>query len=374
MNKRIGVLTGGGDAPGLNAAIRAVVHTSIGVYQNEVFGIRHGYGGLLEDEGVFPLDYKAVQGILPKGGTILGAASGGNPFAIEFEEGGKTITRDASKDVINRIGELGLDMIVAIGGDGTMAIAQELIDRGAPMVGIPKTIDNDVMGTEMTIGFDTAVGIASDALDRLHTTAASHHRAMVLELMGRYAGFITLVAGISGGADVILIPEIPFRYEAVCKKIQARIEQGTHFSLLAVSEGAHPVDEGRVYQEVDRVGGASPRLGGIGAQMVDYLESECGVQSRVTVLGHLQRGGTPSPYDRWLASQFGTVAARLADEGKEGRMAALQHGQVVDVDMKEAFAGARQVDVDGIGVQTARGLGISMGDRYDPVFEMEELV
>ena len=369
--KRIGILTGGGDAPGLNAAIRAVVRTSIGVYGNQVFGIRHGYGGLLEDEGVFRLDYAGVQGILPLGGTILGAASGGNPFAIEFEKNGQTLTRDASDEVVDRIGELGLEMIVAIGGDGTMAIAQELIEKGAPMVGIPKTIDNDVKGTEMTIGFDSAVGMASYALDRLHTTAASHHRAMVLELMGRYAGYIALQAGISGGADVILIPEIPFNFDVIIEKIQARIRQDTHFSLLAVSEGALPEGGERVYQEAQPEKGA-PRLGGVGERVVEHLQDHGGVQARVTVLGHLQRGGSPTAYDRWLASQFGAVAARLAHEGRSGRMAALRQGQVVDVDIREAFGGARVVDVEGSGVQTARDLGICMGDRYDFIEEIEE--
>ena len=368
--KRIGILTGGGDAPGLNAAIRAVVKTSLGVYGNQVFGIRRGYNGLLAEDGVFPLTYEAISGILPRGGTILGTASRGNPFAVEVEEGGKTVTRDASGEVVDRIHELGLDMIVAIGGDGTLAIAQELIQKGAPIVGIPKTIDNDVRGTEMTIGFDTAVGMATDALDRLHTTAESHHRAMVLELMGRYAGYIALMAGVSGGADVILMPEIPFRYEVIFQKIRSRVAQGTHFSLLAVSEGALPVDGERVYQDVELEG--LPKLGGIGDQVAQQIQENCSVESRVTVLGHLQRGGSPTPYDRWLASQFGAVAARLAAEGRVGRMAALQNGRVIDIDLVETQGAARQVDINDSGVQTARGLGICLGDRYDAHQELEE--
>lgn len=368
--KRIGILTGGGDAPGLNAAIRAVVKTSLGVFGNEVYGIRRGYEGLLAEGGVFPLGYESVRGILPRGGTILGAASRGNPFAIKVKQGGKTVTRDASEEVVDRIRELGLDMIVVIGGDGTLAIAQELIKKGAPIVGIPKTIDNDVRGTEMTIGFDTAVGMATDALDRLHTTAESHHRAMVLELMGRYAGFIALMAGVSGGADVILIPEIPFRYEAIFQKVHARVEQGTHFSLLAVSEGALPVNGERIYQDVEVAG--QPKLGGIGDQVAQQIQDNCGVEARTTVLGHLQRGGSPTPYDRWLASQFGTVAARLAAEGRTGCMAALCNGRVTDVDLVETQGEARQVDLNDAGVQTARGLGICLGDRYDPHRELEE--
>ena len=368
--KRIGILTGGGDAPGLNAAIRAVVKTSLGVYGNEVYGIRRGYGGLLAEGGVFPLDYAAVRGILPQGGTILGAASRGNPFAFQVEENGQMVTRDGSDQVIDRIKDLGLDMIVAIGGDGTLAIARELIRKGAPIVGIPKSIDNDVIGTEMTIGYDTAVGMATDALDLLHTTAEAHHRAMVLELMGRYAGYIALMAGVSGGADVILIPEIPFRYEAIFKKIQARVDRGAHFSLLAVSEGALPVAGERIYQDVEVVG--QPRLGGIGEQVAEQIEAHCAVEARATVLGHLQRGGSPTPYDRWLASQFGAVAARLAAENRVGRMAALVHGRVTDIDLVESQGKAREVDPNGAGVQTARGLGICMGDRYDAHHEIEE--
>ena len=368
--KRIGVLTGGGDAPGLNAAIRAVVKTSLNVYGNEVYGIRRGYNGLLAEGGVFPLTYESVSGILPRGGTILGAASRGNPFAVQVEENGKTINRDASGEVVDRIHDLGLEMIIAIGGDGTLAIAQKLIKKGAPIIGIPKTIDNDVRGTEMTIGFDTAVGMATDALDRLHTTAESHHRAMVLELMGRYAGYIALMAGVSGGADVILIPEIPFRYEVIFQKIRARVEQGTHFSLLAVSEGALPVDGERIYQDVELEG--QPKLGGIGDQVAQQIQDNCSVEARTTVLGHLQRGGSPTPYDRWLASQFGAVAARLAAEGRIGRMAALQNGRVIDIDLVESQGGYRQVDINDTGVQTARGLGICMGDRYEAHRELEE--
>jgi ATP-dependent phosphofructokinase / diphosphate-dependent phosphofructokinase len=368
--KRIGILTGGGDAPGLNAAIRAVVKTSLGVYGNAVFGIRRGFEGLLAENGVFPLDYEAVRGILPRGGTILGAASRGNPFAIQVKEGGRTVTRDASDDVVDRIQELGLDMIVAIGGDGTLAIARELIKKGAPFVGIPKTIDNDVCGTDMTIGYDTAVGMATDALDRLHTTAESHHRAMVLELMGRYAGYIALMSGVSGGADVILIPEIPFRYEVIFQKIQARIDQGTHFSLLAISEGARPEGGERIYQDIPLEG--APKLGGVGEQVAQQIQQYCGVQARTTVLGHLQRGGSPTAYDRWLASQYGTLAAQLAHQGRSGRMVSLRNGQVSDIDLVDTQGKARQVALDDHGLQTARSLGICLGDRYEAHRELEE--
>ena len=369
--KRIGILTGGGDAPGLNAAIRAVVKTSLGVYGNQVFGIRHGYEGLLEEDGVFPLDFDGVRGILPLGGTILGAASRGNPFALKVDQAGALYTRDLSDDVVQRIGELDLDVIIAIGGDGTMAIARKLIEKGAPILGIPKTIDNDVYGTESTIGYDTAVAMATSALDRLHTTAEAHHRAMVLELMGRYAGFIALMAGVAGGADVVLIPEIPFKFGAVCKKINARVNRGTHFSLLAVSEGAFPQGGEAIYQDAD-TGDGAPKLGGIGDAVANHIQANCGVEARVTVLGHLQRGGSPTPYDRWLASRFGTAAAQLAEEGYSGRMVSLQGGHIRHVDMLAAAASSKQVDVQGVGVQTARGLGICMGDRYDYHRKVEE--
>lgn len=369
--KRIGILTGGGDAPGLNAAIRAVVKTSMGIYDNQVFGVRSGFEGLLEEDGVFPLDYDAVQGILPQGGTILGAASRGNPFSLVVEQDGEKVEKDLSDQVVEHIKDHNLDVLIAVGGDGTMHIARGLLEKGAPIIGIPKTIDNDVYGTEATIGYDTAVEMATSALDRLHTTAEAHHRAMVLELMGRYAGFIALMSGVSGGADVILIPEIPFKYEAICQKINARVKRGTHFSLLAVSEGARPAGGERIYAEADPERGA-PKLGGVGEAVSDFIQSHCGVESRTTVLGHLQRGGSPTAYDRWLASRFGSVAAHLAEEGQIGRMVALQDGHVRHVDLAGAKQLVKNVDPEGAGVQTARGLGICMGDRYDYHREIEE--
>jgi 6-phosphofructokinase 1 len=364
------VLTGGGDAPGLNAAIRAVVKTSLGIYQNQVFGIRNGYEGLLEEGGVFPLDFLDVRGILPRGGTILGAANRGNPFAVTVDLEGEMVTRDMSDEVLDRIEDLGLDVLIAIGGDGTLGIARDLIRKGAKIIGVPKTIDNDVNGTEMTFGFDTAVNMATEALDRLHTTAEAHHRAMVLELMGRHAGFIALTAGVAGGADVILIPEIPFSPDVVCEKISARVARGTHFSILAVAEGARMKDGEQVYQE--SAGDGAPKLGGIGRVVAEQIGGKCGVESRLTVLGHLQRGGSPSAYDRWLASRFGAVAARLADEGLYGRMVSLQRGQITHVDLIAALEETKRVDVDGDGVETARGLGICMGDVYEYQREIED--
>ena len=358
--KRIAVLTGGGDAPGLNAVIRAVVKTAIKQYGCEVLGVRDGYDGFIQAGGVIPLDLAAVRGILPRGGTILGTANRGNPFARKVTQDGKEIVLDVSDEIIAAIQTLHLDALVVIGGDGTLRIAMEMGAKGVPVVGVPKTIDNDIGGTEVTFGFDTALMIATEALDRLHTTAEAHHRVMVLELMGRDAGFIALHSGVSGGADVILIPEIPFRFESVLAKVRERAEGGSHFSLLAVSEGARPVGGQELFA---RSGDAVyvPRLGGIGQEVGRYIEGQ-GFETRVTVLGHLQRGGSPTAFDRWLATRYGGAAVRTASAGAFGRMVALRDGKVIDIPLEEALAVPKRVDVQGDAVLTARAIGISFGD------------
>lgn len=359
--KRIAVLTGGGDAPGLNAVIRAVVKVANNDYGCEVVGVRKGYDGFLEDDGLIDLNADAVRGILQRGGTILGAANRGNPFARVVVRDGKEVVEDSSADCIRAIEKLGLDAVIVVGGDGTLKIARELHARGVPVVGVPKTIDNDVSGTEVTFGFDTALNIAMEALDRLHTTAESHHRVMILELMGRDAGFIALHAGVAGGADVILIPEIPFQYESVCRKVRSRIESGRMFSIVAVSEGAHPAGRQQVFaRSGDEVFVA--RLGGIGSTVGKFIENACGAETRVTVLGHIQRGGTPTAFDRWLATRYGGGAVRLAAAGGFGRMVALRNAKIVDISLDEALAEPKRVDVTGDAVLTARGLGISLGD------------
>ena len=359
--KRIAVLTGGGDAPGLNAVIRAVVKTAINVYGCDVFGVLDGYDGFIARGGVIPLDLAAVRGILPRGGTILGTANRGNPFARKVKRNGKEVVLDVSDEIVAAIKKLNLDAVIVIGGDGTLRVSLELLEKGVPVVGVPKTIDNDVGGTEVTFGFDTALMIATEALDRLHTTAEAHHRVMVLELMGRDAGFIALHSGVSGGADVILIPEIPFKFESVMKKVHERVENGSKFSLLAISEGATPLGGQAVYS---RSGDAVyvPRLGGIGQEVGKYIEEQ-GYESRVTVLGHVQRGGSPTAFDRWLASRYGAAAVRTAAAGGFGRMVALRDGIVTDIPLKEALAVPKRVDLNGDGVRTARGLGISFGDE-----------
>ncbi|MBI3172228.1 MAG: ATP-dependent 6-phosphofructokinase [Chloroflexi bacterium] len=359
--KRIGVLTGGGDAPGLNAVIRAVTKTAILQYGCEVFGIRDGYDGFLGDNGILPLGLNDVRGILPRGGTILGAANRGNPYARKVIRDGKEVTIDVSEEIVKGIQRLGLDALIVLGGDGTLHIAHELYERGVPVIGVPKTIDNDIGGTEVTFGFDTALNIATEAIDRLHTTAESHHRVMVVELMGRDAGFIALQAGVSGGADVILIPEIPFKYETILAKVRQRVERGSYFSILAVSEGAKPWGGSQVFSR----GGDEiyvPRLGGIGQTVGEYLEKQ-GVETRVTVLGHVQRGGTPTAFDRWLATRYGAAAVRLAAAGGFDRMVALVRSQITDISLAEALAVPKRVDVHGDAVVTARGMGIFFGDE-----------
>jgi 6-phosphofructokinase 1 len=358
---RIGILTGGGDAPGLNAVIRAAVKTAIYEYGCEIIGIRDGYDGFIDDGGVIPLGIENVRGILPRGGTILGAANRGNPYARKVIRDGREVTIDVSEEIIKGIKRLNLDALLVLGGDGTLHSAHELYLQGAPIIGVPKTIDNDIGGTEATFGFDTAVTTATEAIDKLHTTAEAHHRVMVLELMGRNAGFIALHAGVSGGADVILIPEIPFKYASVLRKIRERVERGYLFSIVAVSEGAKPSSGEQVFsREGDEV--YTPRLGGIG-QMVGENIEKAGFEARVTVLGHLQRGGSPTPFDRWLATRYGAAAVRLAAHGKFDRMVSLQAGKIVDVSLEEAIAVPKRVDLNDDAIITARGMSISFGDE-----------
>lgn len=359
--KHIGVLTGGGDAPGLNAVIRALVKSAHTHGGYEVLGIRDGYDGLLDDGGVFTLTPAEVRGILPRGGTILGTANRGNPFARKHVVNGVEVVEDVSDQVVQSIHELDLDSLIVVGGDGTLRISQELYQKGCPMIGVPKTIDNDINGTDVTFGFDTAVSTATDAIDKLHTTAESHHRVMVLELMGRDAGFIALHAGVAGGADVILIPEIPFSFESVCDTITLRARRGARFSIVAVAEGAHPVGGEQTYKRIgDEVYVA--RLGGIGQVVAKYIENACEMESRVMVLGHLQRGGSPTAFDRWLATRFGAAAFRLAERGAHGMMVTLRGTKVSEVSLADALSEPKRVDLEGDGVRTARNLGLCLGD------------
>ncbi len=362
--KRIAILTGGGDAPGLNAVIRAAARTAIWVYGWDIFGVRNGYDGFLEPDGVFPLTLDHVLGILPRGGTILGAANRGEPFARKVVQDGKEVVVDVSERIVARARELELDAVIVVGGDGTLRSALRLYEMGLPIVGVPKTIDNDVHGTDYTIGFDTAVQVAADALDRLHSTAEAHHRVMVVELMGRHAGFLALHGGVAGGADVILIPEIPFHFEVLAEAVRQRVRRGRQFSIFAVAEGAYPVGGQPVYR---RTGDAFtvPRLGGISEVVARYIEEATGVESRFLILGHLQRGGSPSATDRVLGTRFGTMAVRFIAEGRLGMMTALRGDDIVPVALEEALARHRNVDPNGELVRAARDIGVIFGDEIE---------
>jgi ATP-dependent phosphofructokinase / diphosphate-dependent phosphofructokinase len=358
MYKTIGILTGGGDAPGLNAVIRSVVKTSIGEYGMNVIGIEDGFEGLLGETQTRRLSQSDVRGLLPRGGTILGTRNRGR-FVERVEEGGST-TRDVYSEAIQNLDQLGIDSLIVLGGEGTLTIAAEFNRLGVPVVGVPKTIDNDLACTELTFGFVTALDIATEALDRLHTTAESHDRVMILEVMGRNAGWIALHSGIAGGADVILIPEIPFSMESVADKVRARDAGGSNFSIIVVAEGALEMGREQIFQDKgDRH--HAPRLGGIAQYCRSNLEALTGKETRCVVLGHLQRGGRPNAFDRMLATTFGACAVRALAEGERGLMVALQAGDIVTVPISEAVANVKTVPPNGQMVRTARDTGISFG-------------
>ncbi len=359
--KRIGVLTGGGDCPGLNAVIRGVVKASIGRYGMEAIGIEDGYEGLIQKR-VFPLDWKMVSGILTQGGTILGTSNTANPFRWPAQKrAGKTEFIDVSDDVVRYVQELGLDTLVCIGGDGTMAIALKLCQKGIRIVGVPKTIDNDIWGTDVTFGFDSAVNVATDAIDKLHTTAMSHHRVMVVEVMGRYAGWLALESGLAGGGDIILLPEIPYDIEAVCKVVMERSRRGRRFSIVVAAEGAMPVGGERIVKKVIKNSTDPVRLGGIGDKVAFDIEERTGLECRVTVLGHLQRGGTPTAYDRILATRFGVKAADLCHDGVGGVMVAVRGNDIIAMPISDIAGKTRTVTPDHPLLQVATHLGTSLG-------------
>jgi 6-phosphofructokinase 1 len=359
--RRIGVLTGGGDCPGLNAVIRAVVKTAIANYGLAVTGIEDGYEGLIVAGKTRDLALKDIRGILPRGGTILGTTNRANPFAWMVEKDGKVQAEDVSANVLSHIEFLNLDALVVIGGDGSLKIAQKLWHMGVPIMGIPKTIDNDISATDVTFGFHTAVTTATDALDKLHTTAESHHRVMVVEVMGRYAGWIALEAGIAGGADIILIPEIPFDPNLVCEKIFQRREGGSLFSIVVVAEGAHPIGEETVFKETAAGVKHRERLGGIGEKVGDLIAQRTGMEVRVLVLGHIQRGGSPTWFDRNLGSRFGTAAVDALMQGEFGKIVCLRTPHIQLATLEEAVGVMKSVNPEGQMVRTAETLGIMMG-------------
>jgi len=359
MLKTIGVLTGGGDAPGLNAVIRAVVTTATMQYGMNVIGIEDGFEGLLGDMQIRPLTALDVRGLLPRGGTILGTRNRGR-FVERTAAGVVDKPHGVYDEAVANLQRAGIDALVVLGGEGTLEIAAEFDQLGVPVVGVPKTIDNDLACTELTFGFITALDIATDALDRLHTTAESHERVMILEVMGRNTGWIALHSGIAGGADVILIPEIPFTMQSVADRIRARDAAGLNFSIVVAAEGAIEAGHDLIYQDRGDPHHA-PRLGGIGAYCQRQLEPLTGKETRCVVLGHLQRGGRPNAFDRMLATNYGSCAVRALIEGKRGVMVALQAGDVITVPISEAIANIKTVPANGQLVRTARDTGISFG-------------
>ncbi len=364
MSKRMKICinTGGGDAPGLNAVIEAVTmaaHTR----QWEVYGIKSGYAGLLNTDEIIRLTPEKVDGIASVGGTILGTTNKGNPFMMPVcNEIGDTIQRDLSDRVLENFRRLRFDALVAVGGDGSLEIAHRFAEKGMPVVGVPKTIDNDMGGTVITFGFDTAVNIATEAIDRLHSTAKSHDRVMVVEVMGRNAGFIALNSGISGNADVILIPEIPFDLEKVCDKLMENELNGRKYAIVVVAEGAVPKDGDVITKGAGETGRQHVVLGGIAEYVAKEISRRTGKDSRSMVLGHLQRGGSPTTFDRLLSLRFGAAAVRAIEEGKFDHMVALKSPDLALVPLGEALGIQKRVRPDGDTVLTARDLGICFGD------------
>ncbi len=359
MLKTIALVTGGGDAPGLNAVIRAAVKTAVNEYGMRVVGVEDSFEGLLSPTRARELTPADVRGLLPRGGTILGTRNRG-AFVVRGPGGESKKPEEVYREAISNLERLGVDALVAIGGEGTLAIAYEFHRLGFPVVGVPKTIDNDLAATELTFGFMTALDTATEALDRLHTTAESHDRAMVLEVMGRHAGWIALHSGVSGGADIILLPEIPFSMAKVCEKVRERDECGAQFSIVVVAEGAKEIEGAEHYVDLgDRAG--APRLGGIGHHVAHEIGEMTGKEARCVVLGHLQRGGSPNAFDRMLATNFGSAAVRALQRGQRGVMVALHAANIRTVPLEDALADLKTVPPESQLVRTARDIGISFG-------------
>ena len=351
--RTIGVVTGGGDCPGLNAAIRAVVHTAKRQHGWKLIGIHDSFAGLLCPEGSFELTFESTRGILPRGGTILGTTNSKDPFAMSASDNASPVKRDRSGQCLEEMEKLGIQALIVIGGNGTLAIAERFARLGMKVMAIPKTIDNDLQCTDVTLGFDSALHIATEAVDRLHSTAESHHRVMIVEMMGRDAGWIALYAGLAGGADVILIPEVPFSIESVCEAIRQREALGRTFSVIAVAEGAR-------LSARDTTGKIQP--GQAASSLAEAIRKRVDKEVRVAVLGHLQRGGTPSPFDRILAARFGAAAVELVARNNFGRMVGLNGTRIDSAPLVDAIAPIRLVDSANEALAAARAVGISFGD------------
>ncbi len=359
--RTIGVLTNGGDCPGLNAVIRAVAKTAIMQHGLTVFGIEDGYLGLIQNR-MRPLDTSDVSNILTQGGTIIGTSNTANPFGFKLIVDGQSKIADVSEMAIGNARKRGLDALVCIGGDGTQTIAAGLAKKGLAVVGVPKTIDNDLYGTDQTFGFDTAVAIATEAIDRVHSTASSHHRVMIVEVMGRNAGWIALHAGAASGADVILIPEIPYNLKAVCQCIRRRSQHGKRFSIIVVSEGARPRGRAQTVSRRDENDPNFPvRLGGISHKLLADISEATKLECRATILGHVQRGGTPTALDRTLATSFGYEAVCLLTNGRAGRMVALRGGKISSVTLASVAGKQRTIPADNALMAAAKAVGTSFG-------------
>lgn len=363
MYKTIGIVTGGGDAPGLNAVIRAAVRTAINQFDMKVLGIEDSFEGLMGEPQIMKLTKKTVSGLLPRGGTILGTRNSGN--FVHYDDDGNCVYPDASFDeAMLNMEKLGMEALIVLGGEGTQGIAEQFYKRGVPVIGVPKTIDNDLAATELTFGFMTAIDIATEALDRLHTTAASHDRIMVLEVMGRNTGWIALHSGLAGSADIILIPEIPFSFESLVRKVKERETSGSRFTNVVVAEGAMEYGKSEMYLDSGKSDKVA-RLGGIGSYVSQKMEELTSKESRCVVLGHLQRGGSPNAFDRMLGTNFGACAVRALANGESGKMVALQSNEIVTVPLSDAIANIKTVRPDGPLVRTARDIGISFASPIE---------
>lgn len=359
--KKIGILTGGGDCPGLNAVIRAITKTAIDE-NYQVLGFKDGYKGLIENNFII-LDNNQVSGILTHGGTILGTSNTMNPYRWSYKNNkGRFEFKDVSKKAILNYKKNRLSGLIVIGGDGTMAIANELCNDGIPIIGIPKTIDNDLSGTDFTFGFETAVVTATEAIDKIHTTGESHHRVMIVEVMGRYAGWIALFSGVASGGDIILIPEIPFHMKYIYKTINERKSKGKNCTIVVVSEGAKPEGGKLIVNRLVEKSTDPVRLGGIGIKIANEIEKNTGIESRATVLGHIQRGGIPAPFDRILATRFGTQAMKILINKEFGSMIILKDNNISSVSLKKATKELKLVPKDHPLISAARSIGTSFGD------------
>jgi len=360
--KRIGILTGGGDCPGMNAVIRAVVRTAEVEFDMDVVGFRDGFEGLVQNK-YFEITLSQASGLLARGGTILGTSNRSDPFNYPVLQGDNEeyVYLDRSSQAVRNFDALGLACLIAIGGDGTMSASARLIEKGIPIIGIPKTIDNDLIGTDVTFGFDSALVTATDAIDKIHTTAQSHHRAMIIEVMGRFTGWLALSSGLAGGGDIILLPEFPYDIEAVCEQVRVRNARGKTFSIVVVGEGARQQGGELVYRNKLKQSSESTRLGGISHQVAAQIEELTNIECRVTILGHLLRGGIPSAYDRILATRFGVEAVHMAEQGSFGNMVTLQGSKLGTIPISEVAGKMRPLTVENSLIKTAVSLGICLG-------------